>query len=326
MATHFVPFFETIDRLTTVVAEEYISARLRQVTRGTVKKELSVLRRLAKWAHSRGYLEQMPEIVTPGARVLGHSADSARKRVFLVFTEKESVTIIDKLPVQATSKRVGATFPVRPRFTVAWETALRPKTLDMLSAPENYRRGAASLLITDEVDKNRFGREMPLSEAACQALDSVCPDSGLIFGAHDFRGLLRAAAKAEGVDEYRAQRISDYDFRHSRLTHLGQVTSNLSGVMYLAGHKQPATTARYLRPQKAAAEEVLRAAGAAQADAGQAELWLHSGYADARADQLAHRGRRKLKTPNRGKRFGVSSVVRGGGLEPPWLLTASTSS
>ena len=33
--------------------------------------------------------------------------------------------------------------------------------------------------------------------------------------------------------------------------------------MYLAGHKQPATTARYMRPQKEAAEEVLRSAAAA---------------------------------------------------------------
>lgn len=69
-----------------------------------------------------------------------------------------------------------------------------------------------------------------------------------------------AAARAAGIDEYRASRISDYDFRHSRLTHLGQVSDNLSGVMFLAGHKQPATTARYLRPQKQA--EVLHAAAA----------------------------------------------------------------
>ncbi len=71
------------------------------------------------------------------------------------------------------------------------------------------------------------------------------------------------AAKAAGIDEYRAERISPYDFRHSRLTHLGQVTSNLSGVMYLAGHRQPSTTAKYMRPQRAAAEEVLQSAGGA---------------------------------------------------------------
>jgi hypothetical protein len=74
--------------------------------------------------------------------------------------------------------------------------------------------------------------------------------------------VLRNSARAAGIDELRASRISDYDFRHSRLTFLGTKTDNLSGVMYLAGHKQPATTARYLRPQRSAAEEVLASAHA----------------------------------------------------------------
>jgi integrase len=72
------------------------------------------------------------------------------------------------------------------------------------------------LLIRDEVDKNRFGRELPLSEAARRALDQVCPDMGLLFGSHDYRRLLREAAKAAGIDEYRAVRISDYDLAHTR--------------------------------------------------------------------------------------------------------------
>ncbi len=322
VATHFVPFFKTIDDLTTVNAEGYVSSRLQRVTRHTVKKELSVLRRLAKWAHRRGYLEQMPEIETPGRRVLGHSAESARKKTFLVFTAQEMAAIIAKLPEHATSKRSGETFPVRARFIMAWETSLRPATLDKLSVPDNYRRGSTCLTITDNVDKSRFRREVPLSEAACAALDSVCPEKGFIFSAHDFRTLLRAAAKAAGIDEFRTKRISDYDFRHSRLTYLGQVTSNLSGVMHIAGHTQPATTARYMRPQKAAAEEVLRAAAEAQ----ERELWFHSGFIGDRAPQPPRRTRRTAKTPNRAKRFGVFRTVRGGGLEPPWLLTASTSS
>jgi integrase len=182
------------------------------------------------------YLGQMPEIETPGKRVLGHSARSARKQAFLVFTAKEVAAIIAKLPEAATSKRSGGTFPVRARFVVAWETSLRPATLDKLTMPENYRRGSSFLAITDEADKSRFRRELPLSDAARAALDSVCPAAGLIFGAHDFRTLLRAAAEAAGIDEYRAKRISDYDFRHSRLTHLGQVT--------------PATCVRRRLPQK----------------------------------------------------------------------------
>jgi hypothetical protein len=132
-----------------------------------------------------------------------------------------------------------------------------------------------------------------------------------LFGSHDYRHLLRGAASAAGIDEFRAKRISDYDFRHSRLTHLGQVSDNLSGVMFLAGHKQPATTARYLRPQKEAAAEVLRAAA-------DHEFRSHSGCTrDSRSRQPAR---------STGQKQNNSKLVRGRGLEPRWLLTASTSS
>ncbi len=154
---------------------------------------------------------------------------------------------------------------------------------------------ALALIITDEMDKNRFGRELPLSESARRALDSNCPSEGIIFGSHDYRAPLRAAAKAAGIDAYRAERISPYDFRHSRLTHLGQVTSNLSGIMFLAGHRQSSTTAKYMRPQKAAAEEVLQAAAAA----GKPELWRHTGYKTGNAKrQIAARNQGIKKAPD----------------------------
>ncbi len=89
--------------------------------------------------------------------------------------------------------------------------------------------------------------------------------------------LLRRATKAAGIDDYRATRISDYDFRHSAATHLGRSSNNLPGVMYLLGHKQPATTARYMRPQKDAAAEVLKAAAAARAIQILAEYWPSHG-------------------------------------------------
>jgi integrase len=105
---------------------------------------------------------------------------------------------------------------------MSWETALRPRTIAKLLAPTDYHRAATSLHIRDEIDKNRFGRELPLTDAARAALDSVCPPAGLIFGAHDCTMLLRRAAKAAGINAYRADRISDYDFRHSAATHLGR--------------------------------------------------------------------------------------------------------
>ncbi len=311
VGTHFAPAFKTIDRLTTVGVEDYKSARLRVVTRETLKKELPVLRRFAKWATRRGHLAVLPEIETPSRHVVGTRVDGTRKRTFLIFTADEIAAIVASLPETAQGHRAPAPFPVRARFTVAWETALRPQTIDQLRAPDDYRPGNSTLLIRDEADKNRFGRELPLSAAARQALDRICPEAGLLFGSHDYRRLLRDAAQAAGIDEYRASRISDYDFRHSRLTHLGQVSDNLSGVMFLAGHKQPATTARYLRPQRQAAAEVLDAAATH-------EFRSHSGR--------TARSRGTAPARSTGKKVNNFKAVRGRGLEPRWLLTASTSS
>ena len=76
--------------------------------------------------------------------------------------------------------------------------------------------------------------------------------------------------------------------------------------MFLAGHKQPATTARYLRPQKQAAAEVLDAAATH-------EFRSHGPIA------------RNAPARSTGKKSNDFNRVRGRGLEPRWLLTASTS-
>jgi hypothetical protein len=132
------------------------------------------------------------------------------------------------------------------------------------------------------------------------------------------------------IDDLRANRLSDYDFCHSRLTYLGTKTDNLSGFMHLAGHRQPATTARYLRPQLTAAEEVLAAAERVSAAtstpvatapmtaAETEEFWLQSGCTDQNAGAA--------KVESEGEIGSDFEPVRGGGIEPPWLLTASTSS
>jgi hypothetical protein len=90
---------------------------------------------------------------------------------------------------------------------VAWERGRQ--TSAQLRAPE----GAELLLMRPEIDRNRFGRELPTSEART-TLRSNCPPAGLIFGRHECTILLRRRVTA-GIDEYRAERISDYDFPHS---------------------------------------------------------------------------------------------------------------
>jgi hypothetical protein len=48
-----------------------------------------------------------------------------------------------------------------------------------------------------------------------------------------------------------------YDFRHARLTDLVSRSGDLTGVAYLAGHKNVTTTNRYVHPSRRAAERVL---------------------------------------------------------------------
>jgi hypothetical protein len=157
VGSHFASFFKTIEQLTTVGAQDYIASRLRKVTRQTLKHELSPLRRLAKWAHARGYLRQMPEIETPGRRVLGTPVANARKRDSLIFMADEIAAIVARLPVYWSAPRAKTPYPVRARFIVAWETALRPRTLAKLEAPTDYRKGATMLRIRDEVDRTDSG-------------------------------------------------------------------------------------------------------------------------------------------------------------------------
>jgi integrase len=111
------------------------------------------------------------------------------------------------------------------------------------------------LVITDRIDKARFGRELPLTTLARQALESVCPEAGLIFSRHEYRDALRKAAHRALTPE-KAKTFTAYDLRHARATQWAE-TGNLVGVAYLLGHKQVTTTNRYARPDRAAAERVL---------------------------------------------------------------------
>jgi hypothetical protein len=75
----FAAFFGTIDRLTTVGAEDFVAAWLKQVSRSTLVKELCQLSRLAHWARRRGHLASMTAIEVPDKRKLGTPVNGARK-------------------------------------------------------------------------------------------------------------------------------------------------------------------------------------------------------------------------------------------------------
>ena len=113
---------------------------------------------------------------------------------------------------------------------------------------------------------------------------------GLIFGKHDYRALLRKAAVAAGIDSNRSSRITPNDFRHSRLTDLGQTSANLPGLMFLAGHTQPSTMARYMKPQRLEAQEVLQAAAAAPPRNGNREFLFPIGSRETTSGPTVSKG------------------------------------
>jgi integrase len=244
---HWLPFFETPDRLTLAALADYQRARLARVSRVTVRKERSGLRRLLGWAHERGYIAE-PLVPPPlPVKALGRRVQTKRR---VDLTEEAATRLLAALP-----ERTSQGNPARAFYTAMWETGLRRATLRRLSAPEHYRKGASELVIEDAIDKSRYGRVLPLSDAARAALDSVCPDVGLLFGRVDYRHTLALAAKTAEIEG--GENLSDHDFRHARLTLWGQQTTNLLGMSFLAGHKHATTTAQYMHAKRKAADEVL---------------------------------------------------------------------
>jgi integrase len=254
-----IPFFGSLDRITEAGAEDYGRARLAAVSRSTVLKELSALRMFMKWCKRRGIIEKVPELPNPPPKSVGKSA-SPKVRVEL--TPEQIEDFIAALPER--TKRGKK--PARAFARFVWETSLRYETVASIVAPGDYRRGDDSLLIRPECDKSRYGRRVPLSQGAREAIDSVCPDVGLIFGPMNARASWKAAALEIGLPEDLAGHVSPHDLRHARITLWANTTADLTGIAFLAGHKSVTTTALYVHSKEEAARRVLAAIGTSSRD------------------------------------------------------------
>lgn len=251
LSAHLGPWFGTLEGVTTARASEYVARRLRQVKGSTVRKELSCLRGLLAWAVERRLVPSAPALPSVPKRAAG-TAHAGGRRTKTPLSPAEVQRVIAALPLRS---KIGG-WPVRDRYTVAYETQLRPATLDELSVPEHYTKGARYLRIRATDDKGRYERLVPLTKAAREALDRVCPKAGPIFGRHRCRHLIKAAARA-ALPRDKAKTFFQYELRAAGITHALERTGNLPGVQYLAGHKHASTTARYVRETLRAAEAVV---------------------------------------------------------------------
>jgi site-specific recombinase XerD len=255
-AVYWLREWSTLAQMTDRAVADYTRERLRSVQSKTVRNELSALRKFFEWAVEVGALSESPAVPTVKSSVSGKRWPQRRRTRAPELSPAEVDAIIDALPEH--SNREG--WPIRARAIVAYETTLRPETLHKLEAPTNYSKGASTIVILDEHDKELYGREVPLSTKARKALDSVCPKEGPIFGRHRLDPYIQAAAK-EALPPQKAAVFAMQHFRSAAITHLLERTANLAGVQYLAGHKHASTTSRYVRPSFRAALEVLKTAG-----------------------------------------------------------------
>lgn len=273
---HWLAHWETIADITDVTCADYRNERLRHVQGTTVRKELGALRRFLRWCHDRGHLPRVVNVPGVPSKATGTRFAKRTKDGKRTVRRREAApelspghieAFLAALPEWSTSKKVGR-FPIRARFVVQYETGLRPSTIDGLEAPTHWHKDATELVITPEIDKIRHSRTVPLTPAAVAALASVCPPKGgVLFGGHDYREHVRAAAKAalpKGV----AERFTGAHLRSARLTHLLERTGNVAGVQHLAGHKDTRSTSRYLRPSFRAAQAVLDSFGGQSSNSG----------------------------------------------------------
>lgn len=268
----WIPWFggktATVEQLTRERFDQYMRTRLGQVRGTSVKKELAALRSFVNWLEQEGHTIELPaaELVPRLPKRAAGVAYGKRRRVAAPQLSPDQVrALLRNLPEWSSNERGQERFMVRARFLVQYETGLRPSTVDRIRTPEHYRIGAERLRITPEIDKAKYGRDVPLSRRARRVLDYALRVlerqqghhyKGPIFDSHDYRNHIARAAKrvlpAEVAEVFCAAHL-----RSARITHLLEQGANVVGTQYLAGHKQLSTTSRYVKPSFRAAEDAL---------------------------------------------------------------------
>ncbi len=250
-AGYWVSRWSVLGELTDGAIAIYIRSRLREARGKTVANECSALRNFLRWCVDTGLLLEAPPV--PKVDKAAGVGYRERRRVAAPELAPEEIwALIEMLPEK--SGRAG--WPVRARAIVAYTTTLRPGTLDKLRVPDHYSKGATVLRITHDIDKEGFAREVPLPQIARDALDSVCPDVGLIFGRHRLGPYLQAAA-ADALPPHKAAVFTAQHFRSAGITYTLERSGNLPGVQAIAGHRHASTTSKYVRAGFRAAQQVM---------------------------------------------------------------------
>ena len=286
-ARHWIVYFDAFHNVTEGACRDLMGERLGKVRRQSWKREAAGLRNFVRWAFERKLLPELVLVPNAPRHAAGTACETRRRVAAVALTSEQVEAFLAALPTTSEASRPGHDpYVVRDRFIVQYETGLRPSSLDRLRAPDHYRPGESMLRLSDDTDKARWGRDVPLTPRAAEALERVlfwielqrrereaklgrpAPEqnyAGLVFGVHNYKKQVRAAARASLPSEL-AERFCAAHLRSARITHLIERGANLVGVQFCAGHRQLSTTSKYVKPSFRAAQEAM-AIGAAMGEA-----------------------------------------------------------
>jgi len=252
-ARHWCASMATIGEVTSSGIGDYQRKRLTQVQRATIIKERGGLRRFLEWCEEKEMIRDIPEFPKLKKKSQGVRHKQARSAPQVQLAPAESEAILRCMPELSLRSRNGKRFPVRARFVFAYETGLRPETIDKLVGADVTVSG---LHIRPEADKNRWDRVLPLSPVAWAAIKSLGPiarDQSL-FGDHDYRVVFRKAC-VEALGQERGAQVTPYDLKHARVTHLLEGGASIPGIKFLTG--TDVALDHYMQPSRRAAEQAI---------------------------------------------------------------------
>lgn len=247
-----------------IVADEgptnFLEWRLTQVARKSMRKEKSNLAQFFIWAKASGYLASIPPINLPSGRGVKALVNGRGVHIPLPLELQQRMVAVMPEWSSRTGRNGGGRFLVRPFFDLMAMTGLREATLERLEVPRSWKRGKKTLSLDNEDDKAEYGREFPLPPAAVALLEKYAPESGHIFGHHDFRKHIKAAAAIVFKDEpAKAKLFGGYHFRHGVGTVLAnRAGTNLAAAQYVMGHTDLSTTSTYVHADEEAAKALLK--------------------------------------------------------------------
>jgi integrase len=216
-----------IDEISSWDVERFKAARVKQVSKSTVNRELAILKRLFTLAADWNIVEKNPV-----------------KKVGMYRLEEKVMRVLSQVEEE---KLIDAAAPhFKPLIIVAINTGMRRGELLALQWEQVDLQTST---ITIKQSKNGKVRHIPINKKAQETLESILePHTGHVFV---YRGSPIKAVKTAFAGAVRRAGIPScrfHDLRHTFATRLVLAGVDLATVMQLMGHASISTTMKYAHP------------------------------------------------------------------------------